>query len=94
MGFLWGAAAASYQIEGAVEADGRTPSVWDAYARRPGAVFDGHTGDVACDHFHRYPEDVALMSDLGVGAYRFSLSWSRVLPDGVGEDQRGGARLL
>src|SRR5262245_48322308 len=82
--FVWGAATASYQVEGAAGEDGRGASVWDAFCRRPGAVFEGHSGDVACDHYHRYDEDVGLMRGLGLQAYRFSVSWSRVLPDGVG----------
>jgi beta-glucosidase len=81
-GFLWGAATAAYQIEGAAHEDGRTDSIWDAFARVPGAVIGGHDGEVACDHYHRYADDVALMGDLGIGAYRFSTSWSRVRPDG------------
>ncbi len=89
-GFLWGVAAASFQVEGAGELDGRTPSVWDALCARPGAVFDGHTGLVACDHYHRYPEDVALIAELGAKAYRLSISWSRVLPDGVGHVNEAG----
>ena len=89
-GFVWGFAASGYQIEGATTEDGRGPSIWDTFARRPGAVADGSTGDVACDHYHRYPEDVRLMADLGAGAYRFSVSWSRVLPMGTGAiEQRG-----
>ena len=88
--FSWGVATAAYQIEGAAHEDGRGPSVWDVFAKKPGAVFEGHTGDVACDHYHRYREDIALMKALGVGAYRFSISWPRVLPDGVGAmNQRG-----
>ncbi|HEX6685437.1 MAG TPA: GH1 family beta-glucosidase [Candidatus Limnocylindrales bacterium] len=83
-GFRWGVATAAYQIEGAAQDDGRGPSIWDTYARTPGKVHDGHTGDVACDHYHRYREDVALMRDLGVGTYRFSVSWPRVRPDGTG----------
>ncbi|MER8105872.1 GH1 family beta-glucosidase [Kitasatospora sp. NPDC094016] len=83
-GFRWGAATAAYQIEGAVDEDGRGPSVWDVFAARPGAVRDGHTGAVACDHYHRYPEDVALMKDLGLDGYRFSISWPRILPTGAG----------
>ncbi|MFD7831677.1 GH1 family beta-glucosidase [Kitasatospora sp. NPDC059803] len=83
-GFRWGAATAAYQIEGAVTEDGRGPSVWDTFAARPGAVRDGHTGAVACDHYHRYPEDIALMKDLGLDGYRFSISWPRVLPTGAG----------
>ncbi|GAB3534775.1 GH1 family beta-glucosidase [Arthrobacter tecti] len=81
-GFLWGAATAAYQIEGAAHEDGRQDSIWDVFARVPGAVADAHNGDVACDHYHRYAEDVALMKELGLGAYRFSTSWSRCMPDG------------
>ncbi|WP_129339471.1 GH1 family beta-glucosidase [Cellulomonas endophytica] len=80
--FLWGAATAAYQIEGAAHEDGRRDSVWDAFARVPGAVLDGHDGEVACDHYHRYRDDVALMAELGLGSYRFSTSWARVRPDG------------
>lgn len=82
--FTWGAATAAYQIEGAAREDGRGPSVWDALCRKPGAVFDGHTGDVACDHYHRWREDVALMRELGLKGYRFSISWTRVFPGGTG----------
>ncbi|MEV4470982.1 GH1 family beta-glucosidase [Nonomuraea sp. NPDC049504] len=82
--FLWGTATAAYQIEGATGEDGRGPSIWDTFAREPGRTRDGHTGDVACDHYHRWREDVALMADLGVNAYRFSIAWPRVLPDGAG----------
>jgi beta-glucosidase len=80
--FLFGAATAAYQIEGAAHEDGRTDSIWDAFARIPGAVVGGDNGDVACDHYHRYREDVALMADLGLQTYRFSTSWARVRPDG------------
>ncbi|MBN8204992.1 family 1 glycosylhydrolase [Microbacterium esteraromaticum] len=80
-GFLFGAATAAYQIEGAAFEDGRTASIWDAFARVPGAVINAENGDVACDHYHRYADDVALMKDLGLQAYRFSTSWSRVRPD-------------
>ncbi len=83
-GFRWGAATASYQIEGAATEDGRMPSIWDTFARTPGRVFEGHSGDVACDHYHRYREDVALMAQLGLGTYRFSLAWPRIKPDGSG----------
>ncbi len=83
-GFVWGAATASYQIEGAAREDGRGPSIWDTFSRTPGKVFAGHTGDVACDHYHRYPEDVALMADLGLASYRFSVAWPRIRPDGTG----------
>ncbi|MGB7817490.1 MAG: GH1 family beta-glucosidase [Ornithinibacter sp.] len=82
--FLWGAATASYQIEGAVIEDGRSPSIWDTFSRTPGKVANGDTGDVACDHYHRMPEDVALMRDLGLDAYRFSIAWPRIVPGGTG----------
>ena len=82
--FAWGVAAAAYQIEGAAGEDGKGPSVWDEFAHTPGKVLDGHTGDVACDHFHRFREDVALMKSLEVPNYRFSVSWPRVMPDGTG----------
>ncbi|MFD6333236.1 GH1 family beta-glucosidase [Streptomyces niveus] len=83
-GFLFGSATASYQIEGAHDVGGRTPSIWDTYSREPGRVADGATGDIACDHYHRYREDVALLRGLGVDSYRFSISWPRVQPDGAG----------
>ncbi|MCU7727151.1 GH1 family beta-glucosidase [Actinoplanes sp. KI2] len=83
-GFVWGAATASYQIEGAVREDGRGPSIWDTFSRTPGRVYAGHTGDVACEHYHRYVDDVALMADLGLASYRFSVAWPRIQPDGTG----------
>ncbi|NJQ07875.1 GH1 family beta-glucosidase [Streptomyces lonarensis] len=83
-GFFFGAATASYQIEGAHDADGRGPSIWDTYCRTPGKVADGATGDVACDHYHRYREDVALLKQLGADSYRFSVAWPRVQPGGSG----------
>ncbi|MET7442089.1 family 1 glycosylhydrolase, partial [Streptomyces sp. NPDC005568] len=83
-GFTWGTATAAYQIEGAAAVDGRTPSIWDTYSHTPGRVRNGDTGDVATDHYHRWREDVAIMADLGVSAYRFSLSWPRVQPTGRG----------
>ncbi|MFG1775113.1 GH1 family beta-glucosidase [Micromonospora sp. NPDC049048] len=82
--FVWGAATAAYQIEGAATDDGRGPSIWDTFSRTPGKVHDGHTGDVACDHYHRYADDVALMAELGLHAYRFSVAWPRIQPDGTG----------
>jgi len=88
-GFLWGAATASYQIEGGVSEGGRGPSIWDTFARQPGKILGDVTGDVACDHFHRYAEDVTLMADIGLPAYRFSISWSRVMPDGKNVSQQG-----
>ncbi len=89
-GFQWGVATAAYQIEGAVAEGGRGESVWDTFCRRPGAVRDGHTGDVACDHYHRWPQDVALMADLGITAYRFSIAWPRVQPEGTGQANAAG----
>ncbi len=83
-GFRFGTSTAAYQIEGAVDEEGRAPSIWDTFTAQPGRVADGTTGAVACDHYHRYDEDVALMERLGVGGYRFSISWSRVLPYGGG----------
>ena len=83
-GFLWGAATAAYQIEGAARDDGRGPSIWDTFARTPGRVRLGHTGDVACDHYHRVGADVRLMASLGLAAYRFSVAWPRIQPDGAG----------
>lgn len=88
-GFLFGAATAAYQIEGAAFEDGRTASIWDAYTREPGAVEKGDTGDTACDHYHRYRDDVALMKRLGLQTYRFSTSWARVRPDGRARNQAG-----
>ncbi|HEX8869569.1 MAG TPA: GH1 family beta-glucosidase [Lentzea sp.] len=89
-GFLWGAATSSYQIEGAVTEDGRLPSIWDTFCATPGKVDNGDTGDVAADHYHRYREDVGLMAELGLGAYRFSIAWPRVQPRGSGAvNQRG-----
>ena len=87
--FLLGAATAAYQIEGAAHTDGRTDSIWDAFSRVPGAVADGHDGMVACDHYHRYAEDVALMGKLGLDSYRFSTSWARIRPDGGPVNQKG-----
>jgi beta-glucosidase len=88
--FLWGAATSAYQIEGSPLADGAGPSIWQRFTHTPGLVANGETGDVACDHYHRYAEDVTLMRELGLKAYRFSTSWSRVLPRGRGEVNREG----
>jgi beta-glucosidase len=89
-GFAWGAATAAYQVEGAADADGRGPSVWDTFSHTPGAVHGGDTGDVACDTYHRYREDVELMASLGLDAYRFSISWPRVQPAGRGAVNQKG----
>ncbi|HOU12436.1 MAG TPA: GH1 family beta-glucosidase [Anaerolineae bacterium] len=88
--FVWGAATAAYQIEGAWDEDGRGESVWDRFAHTPGRVLHGHTGDVACEHYHRWREDVGLMRDLGLHAYRFSISWPRLLPTGRGAVNQKG----
>ena len=89
-GFLWGTATASYQIEGGAFEDGRGYTVWDDFCRTPGKVFSMHNGDVACDHYHRYKEDVKMMADMGIKAYRFSIAWSRILPEGKGEINQKG----
>lgn len=89
-GFLWGAATSAYQIEGGWNADGRSPSIWDTFSHTPGKTKNGETGDVACDHYHRWAEDVALMRDLGLKAYRFSVSWPRILPEGRGRVNQAG----
>jgi beta-glucosidase len=81
--FLWGVATSAYQIEGGADRGGRGPSIWDTFSHEPGATLGGATGDIACDHYHRFAEDVEIMADMGVNAYRFSLSWSRILPFGT-----------
>jgi beta-glucosidase len=83
-GFEWGVATAAYQIEGAVREDDRGLSIWDSYCYQPGTIRNGDTGDVACDHYHRYPEDIDLMTRLGVQTYRFSVAWPRIYPFGRG----------
>src|SRR6185436_6119624 len=89
-GFLWGASTSAYQIEGSPLADGAGPSIWHRFSHTPGRTANGETGDVACDHYRRYKSDVALMKQLGLNAYRFSISWSRVLPNGTGPVNRAG----
>ena len=97
MGFredsAWGAATSSYQIEGAYKEDGKGPSIWDVYTKDPGRIHEGHTGDIACDHYHRYKEDVAIMKEMGLKAYRFSISWPRILPEGTGKVNAAGIRF-
>jgi beta-glucosidase len=88
--FLWGCATAAYQIEGAVNEDGRKASVWDTFSHTPGKTFQGDTGDVADDSYHRYKEDIALLKSLGVGGYRFSIAWARIFPDGTGQPNPKG----
>ena len=94
MGFskdlVWGAATSAYQIEGAVNEDGKGKHVWDIYTKQPGHVYENHTGDVACDHYHRFREDVAIMKEMGLKGYRFSIDWSRVLPEGRGKVNEAG----
>lgn len=89
-GFQWGVAAAAYQVEGAVHQDGRGLSIWDTFSHQPGRIFDGTSGDIACDHYHRYREDIALMRDLGVQSYRLSIAWPRVMPAGRGPVNEAG----
>lgn len=88
--FLWGTATASYQIEGAVNEDGRGPSIWDTFSHTPGKTYRGDTGDIACDHYHRLEEDLDLMAELGLQAYRFSVAWPRIQPDGTGPANQKG----
>lgn len=88
--FRWGAATAAYQVEGAAREDGRGVSIWDTFSHTPGRTLNGDTGDVAADHYHRYPEDADLMVEHGMGAYRFSISWPRIMPDGAGAVNRAG----
>lgn len=89
-GFIWGAAAASYQIEGAAFEDGKGLSVWDVFSHTPNKIWGDETGDIACDHYHRVPQDIALMKQIGLQAYRLSVSWARVLPDGIGKTNPTG----
>ncbi len=88
--FIWGAATSAYQIEGAAHEDGRGDSIWDRFSRIPGKTVNGDTGEIACDHYHRFEEDIRLMTELGLKAYRFSIAWTRILPDGKGKvNERG-----
>ena len=92
--FMWGVATAAYQIEGAAAEDARKPSVWDTFSRVPGRVKNGDTGDVACDHYHRFKDDVKLMAELGVKHHRFSIAWPRIVPNGRGAvNEKGGVGL-
>lgn len=91
--FKWGVATAAYQIEGAFQEDGKGLNIWDVFCREKGRTFDGHTGEIACDHYHRFREDVALMKELGIKAYRFSISWSRLLPTGTGKLNPAGVKF-
>ena len=88
--FLWGAATASYQIEGAWQEDGKGESIWDRFTHTPGKIKKGHTGDVACDSYHRYAEDIALMREMNQTSYRFSIAWPRIQPNGSGPPNAKG----
>ena len=88
--FVWGASTAAYQIEGAWQEDGRGESIWDRFSHTPGKTHHGDNGDVACDHYHRWPEDIALMKQLGLKAYRFSTAWPRIYPQGRGALNQAG----
>lgn len=91
--FVWGTATSAYQVEGAWNEEGRGLSIWDVFSHEPGTTANGHNGDVACDHYHRYKEDVALMRELGIKAYRFSISWSRIFPNGIGKINEKGVKF-
>ena len=88
--FTWGAATASYQIEGAWNEGGKGPSIWDAFTQTPGKIAEGHTGNVTCDHYHRLEQDVEMMAAMGLKAYRFSIAWSRIMPTGRGDVNEEG----
>ncbi len=88
--FVWGAATASYQVEGAACEDGKGPNIWDVFCGEEGRVYEGHSGEVGCDQYHRYEEDVALMKEMGLKAYRFSISWARIMPEGTGKVNPAG----
>jgi beta-glucosidase/6-phospho-beta-glucosidase/beta-galactosidase len=94
-GFIWGTATSAYQIEGAWNEDGKGPSIWDTFCHEhPEKIYHGHNGDVAADHYHRWEEDVQIMAELGLKAYRFSISWPRVLPEGTGRVNPCGPGFL
>lgn len=90
--FVWGTAASAYQVEGAASADGKGPSIWDEFSHIPGKIFEDHTADVSCDQYHRFREDVALLAEMGIKAYRFSIAWTRILPNGCGQVEERGIR--
>src|SRR4051794_41421792 len=91
--FAWGVASSAFQIEGAATADGKGPSIWDEFSRRPGSIADGTDGTVACDHYHRFASELDLIAALGVRAYRFSLAWTRIQPAGSAPVKPGGLAL-
>ncbi|MGE3624646.1 MAG: family 1 glycosylhydrolase, partial [Bdellovibrionales bacterium] len=89
--FIWGTATAAYQIEGATAADGKGPSIWDTFTKNNTAIVGGIGADIACDHYHRYREDVGILSQAGIPNYRFSISWTRLFPEGTGTFNQKGA---
>ena len=91
--FSWGAATSAYQIEGAAYEDGKGLNIWDVFCKEEGRIFGGHTGDIACDHYHRFREDVTIMKQLGLKSYRFSINWARILPEGTGRVNEAGVRF-
>ena len=91
--FVWGAATSAYQIEGGVKGAGKGMHIWDVYTKESGKVYGGHTGETACDHYHRFREDVRIMKEIGLKAYRFSIDWTRVLPEGTGRVNEEGIRF-
>ncbi len=91
--FLWGTAASAYQIEGRDQNDGKGDHIWNIYEREPGHIYENQTGDIACDHIHRFKEDVAIMKKMGLKAYRFSMDWSRLLPEGTGRVNETGVKF-
>src|ERR1039457_2431447 len=88
--FVWGVSSTAYQLEGAVSEDGRGESIWDRFCATPGKIKNGETGDIACDHYHLYPQDIQLMQDMGLRNYRFSIAWPRILPTGRGQVNAAG----
>ncbi len=91
--FIWGTATSSYQTEGAATKDGKGPSIWDAFSSIPGKTHNGETGEIACDHYHKFKEDIQLMKNMGIQAYRFSISWARILPTGKGAINEKGIQF-
>ena len=91
--FMWGVATASYQVEGAHNEDGKGVSVWDVFSHQPDKIAFNHNGDVACDHYHRFRDDVKIMKELGINSYRFSISWTRIFPDGTGRVNESGVKF-
>ena len=89
-GFFWGTATASYQIEGAIDKDGKSKSIWDTFTHTPGKIKNNENGDIAVDHYHRYEEDIELMANINLNSYRFSLAWTRIIPDGIGKINNEG----